>query len=138
MSALVKSWMIDTPAMNSEHRVSPRLLLAFVLLLTALVYLGTLRYQFVYDDGGQIVYNPLVQSWRFAPRFLVEHMWSNQVNVPPNYYRPMFLLWCLINYSIFGLREAGWHASTVLLHLLVTWLVWRLARRLGCNEFVAS
>ena len=128
----------DQYSRSGNPVVSARLLLIFVLLITALAYLGTLRYDFVYDDTGQIVYNPLVQSWHYAPRYLVEHMWSNQINVPPNYYRPLFLLWCLMNYTLFGLHPAGWHATTVLMHLLATGLVFRLARRIGLDAFAAA
>src|SRR5258706_12783570 len=103
---------------------SARLLVTLALLLTALIYLGTLRYGFVYDDGGQIVYNPLVQSWRFAPRYLVEHIWGNQGNVPPNYYRPLFLFWYLLNYFAFGLTEAGSNATPALPHLGVPWVTY--------------
>ncbi|HZQ90357.1 MAG TPA: tetratricopeptide repeat protein [Terriglobales bacterium] len=118
--------------------LNARILLAFVLLAAFLPYVGTLRYDWVYDDGGQIVYNPLVQSWRFAPRYLVEHMWSNQINVPPNYYRPMFLLWCLLNYSAFGLNPMWWHLSTLVLHLLSTALLFYLARQLLRDDFSAT
>jgi protein O-mannosyl-transferase len=131
------------PRTSAAESASPaplnaRILLAFVLLAAFLPYVGTLRYDWVYDDGGQIVYNPLVQSWRFAPRYLVEHMWSNQINVPPNYYRPMFLFWCLLNYSVFGLNPAWWHLSTLLLHLASTALVFRLAQRLLRDDFSAT
>src|SRR5205085_1082795 len=50
------------------------------------------------------------------------------------YYRPLFNLYLLVNYQLFHLNPAGWHLLLVLWHLLVTLLVYRLARRLLKDE----
>lgn len=103
----------------------------FVLVLTFAAYAGTLGYQFVYDDTEQIIRNPQLLSWRYAPRFFVEHVWGHQNPNPiGNYYRPLFLLWLLVNRMLFGLNPFWWHLTTVGLHLGVTFMVYRLARRL--------
>ncbi len=55
-----------------------------------------------------------------------------EANVPSglgNYYRPLFLLLLRINYSIFGDRPLGWHLLAVVMHLVVTWLVYMLVRK---------
>jgi protein O-mannosyl-transferase len=131
---------ITTPTESPFASASTRswLLLAAVLLLTFLAYSGTLRYQFVYDDGAQIVYNPAVQSWRFAPRFFVEHVWSSQPNAPASYYRPLFMLWCLINYTVFSLKPVWWHLSTLAAHLAATGAVYALSRRLLRDPIAAA
>ncbi len=115
-----------------------RALLFAALALTALVYAGTLRFGFVYDDGAQIILNPVVQSWRFAPHYFTQHAWSNLVNAPATYYRPLFLLWCLVNFTLFGLQAWGWHLTTVLVHLAATALVFRLAQRLTGDAVTAG
>ena len=106
-------------------------LLALALLLTALVYAATLRFNFVYDDWPQIVNNGGVHSWRFLPGYFTQHVWSNLYpGAPGNYYRPLFMVWLLVNFSVFGATPLGWHLMTVLAHLGVTamvyWLTWRL------------
>ncbi len=115
-----------------------RTLLVAALLLAALVYAGTLQYGFVYDDGVQIVLNPAVQSWHFAPRYFTQSVWSNVVTAPAPYYRPIFLWWCLLNFTLFGLKAWGWHLATVLVHLVVTALVFRLTQRLTRDDVAAG
>lgn len=43
--------------------LNERLLVASMLIFTALVYAATVRFQFVYDDHAQIVGNALLRSW---------------------------------------------------------------------------
>ncbi|MGO8815283.1 MAG: tetratricopeptide repeat protein [Terriglobia bacterium] len=112
--------------------------IAFVLALTFAVYLPTLRYQFVYDDRGQILENPAIHTWHSVPTYFTAHVWAG---VMPdewvNYYRPLFLLWVRINEAVFGNRAWAWHLTTILTHVLTTLLVYLLAYRLGIGRDVA-
>jgi len=104
---------------------------AAVCALTFLTYLGTLRFQFVHDDRGQIVGNPAVQSWHAVPGYFSAHVWAA---VGPTFlandYRPFFLLWLRINDAVFGPHVAGWHFTTVLAHVAASYLVILLAQRI--------
>lgn len=110
---------------------APHLGVAAICALTALAYAGTLRFQFVHDDRGQIVGNPAVHSWHAVPGYFTAHSWAA---VAPTFlgndYRPLFLLWLRINDAIFGNWVAGWHLSTVLAHVLATYWVMVLAHRI--------
>jgi len=109
------------------------------LALTFMAYAGTLGYEFVYDDNSQIVQNPNITSWRFAPLYFTDHVWSHQnVRMMGNYYRPTFLLWLLINNTLFGLNAAFWHLTTIVAHVAATFMVYRLAHRLSKDSFVAA
>jgi len=112
--------------------------IVLVLALTFAVYAPTLGYQFVHDDRGQIVENPAVHSWRAVPTYFTAQVWAG---VMPeelgNYYRPLFLLWLRINDVVFGNHAWGWHLTTLLAHLLTTFLVYLLACRLGTGRDVA-
>ena len=119
-------------------KVSNHFVIAAVLIVTFMAYFGTLGYQFVYDDQGQIVQNSFIRSWSSAPRYFTEHVWSHvHPNQAGNYYRPVFLLWLLINRTLFGLNSFWWHFAIVAMHLLVTLLVYVLARRLVKDELTA-
>ncbi len=102
---------------------------AIVLAVTFVAYMGTLRYDFVYDDVHVIVENGSVHSWRFTPRYFTEHLWFFEPGMT-NYYRPIFLVWLVLNHTLFGLNPIGYHLTTVLAHLVVTLLVFHLTRRL--------
>ena len=120
----------------TKRRSSTALLLGGVLAASFLVYLGTLQFEFVYDDLGQIVTNPAVQSWKYFPLYFRTNVWMQQLPVG-NYYRPLFLAWLLINHTLFGLHPALWHLTTVLAHVGVTALVYALALRLTRDRRIA-
>jgi len=107
--------------------------------LTALVYVATLRFDFVYDDQNQIVRNSLVQAWSFVPGYFKGHQWLTMFpNASANYYRPMNFLWFRLNDALFGLQPAGWHAMAILLHLTATYLAYQIARRITGQPLVAA
>ncbi|HSE30455.1 MAG TPA: tetratricopeptide repeat protein [Pyrinomonadaceae bacterium] len=118
---------------------SQKTLLLFVLLATALIYVSSLRYEFTYDDNSQIVLNPAITSAAHIPEYFTKHVWETiDPGAAPLYYRPVFLLWLLLNYKLFGLSPAGWHATNLIVHLLATWLVFVLARRLTSDHLIAT
>src|ERR1700732_531744 len=118
---------------------SEQVMLGTVLGLTALVYAATLRFEFVYDDQTQILRNTMVHSWRFVPRYFKGGEWQDLFRfAAANYYRPFNFLWFRVNDRVFGLRPMGWHATAVLLHILVTVLAYRIARRLTERPLVAA
>ncbi len=112
--------------------------ISIVLLATFLAYSSTLWFKFVYDDRGQILANVQVHAWRYAPHFFLERVWSFAYpGILGNYYRPIFLLFLLLNYKIFGPYAAGWHLVSVATHMGVTYLVYVLARRLTGDSLTA-
>lgn len=111
--------------------------LGIVLAVTTAAYLWTLQFGFVYDDLGQIVSNPLLQSWRNLPMFFRGNVWMQQSQLG-NYYRPFFLTWFLGNHLLFGLHPAFWHLTTVAAHLAATGLVYWLALRLTRDQNIAA
>jgi tetratricopeptide (TPR) repeat protein len=121
-----------------EEGLRERYILGVVLLITAITYLGTLRFRFAYDDFPQIQTNPFIKSWRYVPQYFVSTVWKQVFPLDSgNYYRPIFLLWTRVNYAIFGLHEMGWHLTTVLLHVLVTWFVCCVVKKMTGRFTVA-
>ena len=102
-----------------------------ILLVTAVTYSGALRFDFTYDDYPQIVFNPFIKAWNYVPQYFVSSVWKQMSPFAPgNYYRPLFLLFLRINYSVFGDRPFGWHLVTLALHLVVTWQVYLIVKKL--------
>lgn len=102
-------------------------------LFSALVYAGTLSFEFVYDDRRQIIQNPAIRTWRFLPQYFTRGglPWSS-------FYRPLDLLWFRANYLLFGLKAMGWHLTSVLAHAMATTMVFFLIRRLARCERTAT
>ena len=122
------------PRELAPRRAAPeggQLLLAIALLITSLAYLGTLHFNFVYDDGPQIISNPTLTSWRSLPSLFAGNTWSFLIpGWAGNYYRPIFMSWLLLNRMLWGLNPTAWHASTLLVHLLATWMSFLVARQI--------
>ncbi|MGB6430175.1 MAG: tetratricopeptide repeat protein [Candidatus Acidiferrales bacterium] len=124
---------------SSKGTLSEVLIVTAVLATTLATYIGTIWYSFVYDDDGQIIGNSYIQFWRHVPLYFISHVWAQLVpRANGNYYRPLFLLWLRLNDAVFGLRPAGWHAAAIGMHLLATFLVYLLARKLTHKISVAS
>src|ERR1700733_143374 len=106
--------------------------------ITALVYLATLSFGFVYDDVPQIPKNAAVHEWRFVPQYFTSHVWAAiYPNASGNYYRPVFLLWLRWNYALFGASAAGWPLTSLACHVLATWLVFQVVRQLAKDRAIA-
>jgi protein O-mannosyl-transferase len=116
-----------------------RKLMLLALLVTAVAYMGTLRFAFVFDDLPQIVQNQSIRTWVSVPAFFTQHLWETVASGGlGNFYRPLFLAWFVINYKLFGLNPVGWHLTTALVHLAATYLVYRLARRITGDRFLGA
>jgi tetratricopeptide (TPR) repeat protein len=128
-----------SPGPVKQGRLQEAMIVAAVLIMTLAAYVGTIWYNFVYDDDGQIVGNSYVQFWRHVPHYFISHVWAQEFpRAGGNYYRPLFLLWLRLNDAWFGLRPEGWHAAAIALHLLTTFLVYVLARNLTPRIEVAA
>ena len=125
---------MTTPSARASAWLAPALLL----LVTLAVYGRTAGFPFVFDDTMFIVSNPFVQSASNIPRFFTEPVWSGIAIAQKNYYRPVFLLWVLANYSAFGAHPAGWHTSALLLHCFNTFLLYLVALRLSRQPLAAG
>jgi tetratricopeptide (TPR) repeat protein len=116
--------------------LSTRAALIVVLASTALAYLSTLQFKFVYDDEAQIVGNQLIEYWHYVPFYFHIQVWAHiNPHQAGNYYRPIFMLWMRLNDALFGFKPWGWHLTTVLMHVLATFFVFKLARRLAAFSF---
>jgi len=115
----------------------PGILLPLLGLVTFVVYSGSLSFEFVWDDWPQIVNSPIIRTWSNLPRAFGSDLWYH-VARHQVYYRPLFVAWSMLNYTLFGLRPWGWHLGAVLLHVGAVAAVFWLARRLGLEYWTAA
>ncbi|NPV13346.1 tetratricopeptide repeat protein [candidate division WOR-3 bacterium] len=89
-------------------------------LLAVLVYLPTVRYQFVWDDVNLVVYSKSGLFTSFGQSFW--HDSKTHLGEDP-YYRPWVNFTLKLERQLFGLKPGWFHLSNVLLHGAVTFLV---------------
>ena len=100
-----------------------------VLLATLLTFASTFTFGWVYDDPPQIPQNPNLQ-WSRAGYFFTHHLWASSLGSQGRFYRPLLMLWFLINKTIFGLNPHWFHVTTVLAHVAATALAFFIAKSL--------
>jgi len=111
----------------------------FVLLITFLVYVQSVRYPFLnLDDTAFIVGRQYVHQWSSVPSFFTGVITgaANDGFRVSHLYRPMLLCWLLLNYKLLGLQPALWHLSAILMYCLGVWLLWQVVWKLTRSDFV--
>ena len=103
-------WPSPKPSANSELRAFGWLLLA-----ACLAYGNVIVTPFQFDDYNVIVHFPGVQSWEAWQQGLSHGI------------RPLLKASYTLDWTL-GLGAAGFHLSNLLIHLLNSWLVYRLSR----------
>jgi len=110
----------------------PKWALPAVLILTALLYSRALQNGLTHcDDYDYITKNP----------FLNDFSWSGIVAIFTSFYEcnyhPLTTLAYLLEHTLFGLDPLPYHAFNVLLHVVNTWLVFKLAAQLSGKRITA-
>jgi tetratricopeptide (TPR) repeat protein len=118
---------------RARARKTERLVVAVVLLISALAFVNSLNGEFVYDDRFQVLNNPTINTLGNIPRMFTQSVWQfmNSTSQLPvgAYYRPIFNIALIINHQLFGSEVFGWHLVSLLLHLTVVFLVYMLGRQ---------
>ena len=114
-----------------------RIALFIVLAATALAFLPTLGADFTnWDDDVYVTNNPLIKD------FSVANTIRTLTTFHRGLYKPLVLLSFGLEYKLFGLNPAAFHATNLLLHMfncfLVMWLAMRLTRGKTAVAFVAG
>ncbi len=114
------------------------ILIVLLVAVTVLIHARAIGFGFcVYDDQHQIVHNPTL-TWQAAPGYFAKDVWNFKDPQYRNYYRPLFLVWLLINFKLFALHAAWWHVASILLHAVVVVQVYLLGLRLLKQEWLAA
>ncbi|MEZ5312834.1 MAG: tetratricopeptide repeat protein [Thermoanaerobaculia bacterium] len=127
----------------SRGRLRGFRLLAWLLLTLAVApFFGILHGEFVWDDVPQIRENGILRdAGRWSEAFTSD-VWAfkGESDRPwSTYWRPLFVLWLALLYSLFGVASTlPWHAASLVLHAAVTWLVWKVACRAGLTPLSAA
>jgi 4-amino-4-deoxy-L-arabinose transferase-like glycosyltransferase len=109
---------------RGRHLLPRALPYALLLAVTAGIYLQTLAFDFVWDDGQYIIDNFKIQAagWESVRRIWTEPHLSN--------YAPLHLQLLSIVYGFSGLNPLGYHLATLLLHGLCVCLLYGVVARM--------
>ena len=110
-----------------------------IAIIAAAVFISTLSFEFVYDDYAQIVETKQLNSWHMLPHYFTGHVWAWKTPGKAGpYYWPMFMVWLLLNQSLFGDAAEWWHFTNVLMHVLVTLLIYAIVLQLARDRWTAA
>lgn len=87
-----------------------------LLFVTAVVYVPSLGYGFVYEDHRAMVDTLAWPGWTARAQFVVEHPLRSVTTLIRD-----------LNLDVFGIQPWSLHLGNVLIHLANVWLVWRVA-----------
>lgn len=109
-----------------------------VVFLSILVYSNALWNGFVFDDIRHITKNEFIREVQYIPGYFTLDFWKmgNFLEKPP-YYRPFFLLSLFMDYKLWGLNPFGFHLTNILIHALITMLLYFIALNFFQDRFVA-
>ncbi len=94
-------------------------------LLGTLLYISTVRNQFVLDDETAVRDNPIVH--RFDPvEIFTSDYWAGYHGDRSGLYRPLTVLTFAVNYAVGGQDPFSYHLTNAILHGLVVLLVFRV------------
>jgi len=115
---------------------SPLWLAAALFAFAALLYANTARNGFVLDDQALVESNPLIQDIRNVPTLFASDYWAPGPRT--GLYRPLVTTSLALNFSLGGRNPMGYHLVNVVLHALVSVLVWGFFRRLSSDALLAG
>lgn len=111
--------------LNNLSRPRPSVVpLAVIFFITLLAYSNIFANHFVMDDYDFIVDWPLIQNIFNLPRFFIGYI---PPEGQPGIYSPLKTLFHSLTYQMFQLNPAGYHAVSLLVHLVGIFFVYRIA-----------
>jgi tetratricopeptide (TPR) repeat protein len=120
-----------TPA-KEKKKISDWFWLAAILLLTFIVFFPALNNALTnWDDPHYLTDNPLIRKLNAENirRIFTEVFFGN--------YQPLHIFSYAVEYHFYKLNPAGYHTTSVIMHLIVTALVYRFIFLLSGNSTVA-
>ncbi len=123
----------------SAKPLSRNWIVGLILGVTFLAFSNSILNGFAYDDTTQILENQFIRDLRNLPKALVTETWYWRVqqDQDPNkqdkpstpYYRPVFIVYLMFMWKLFGAAASGWHVFNLILHMLAVYLVFLVLER---------
>jgi tetratricopeptide (TPR) repeat protein len=129
--------------MTSETRITPDRAVLVGTFLAALAYFQDVRYDFILDDVPLILMNESISSLRNWKTAFVTHIFGGRnpalpMEIAAIHYRPIYILWQMLNEQLFGSVVPWWHLTSLLLHVAVIFLVYQIGIKLLKERWTAA
>lgn len=125
-----------TESVESREIERPLWVLVSLAGLAIVLYFQALDYPFHYDDHHSVQYNPHIRSLSNIPSFFVDP--SKFSSDPSGFmYRPVLLTTYALNYVVSGQQVFGYRVVNLFLHVLASFAVCLIARRLLASRGIA-
>ncbi len=110
-----------------------------IALIGCLTYFPAFTAPFVVDDFGLVVRNTVIRSLSHIPTFFSGGTFygGNDVHLVGSFYRPLTVLYYALVYHFFGLSSFHYHLFYILLHIINTFLVYFLFKKLIINKMLS-
>ncbi len=115
----------------------PRILVWLSGLFLAAAYARALTFSFVIDDAQLIVGDGRIRFLQCLGTLFRSNFFAGST-ASGEFYRPLANAWFMLNYALFGLRPAGWHLTSVLLHAAVAVALFFVVNRLFSNALAGA
>ncbi len=113
--------------------MSRRLAVFFLIFITSVTYVNTLKNDFVWDDVFFIVNNNYIKDLDFIPQYFYEA--KTYASIPDYYiFRPLRTFVFALEYKLWGLNPRGFHLISIILHLLNVIIIYFLISKLTSNR----
>ena len=96
--------------------------------------------EFAYDDQTQILDNKLIRDFSNLPTAFTNEVWffrylqdqdpNKQAGPTTPYYRPLFTVYLMVGWHMFGAWPQPWHFLNVLMHLIAVYFVFLILEKI--------
>lgn len=115
--------------------------LSLISALCGFAFGNTFHNGFVFDDGEIIANNSFITSLKNLPTVFSTGYWMGprwEKDQPPAaggaHYRPLVIASYALNYAVGGLNVSGYHLVNLLLHIAVSFVIYRLAQQMSFSR----
>ena len=103
-----------------------------IIAATLVVYWPAQRNGFVWDDTALVQRDPLIRSWHLIPEGFRHFLFIDAT--ASNFYRPLQRVSFTLDYALWDQSAAGWHLTSIYLHIAAAIALFFLVEKLIANR----
>ncbi|MDP2981378.1 MAG: hypothetical protein Q8N67_04880 [Candidatus Omnitrophota bacterium] len=112
------------------------LALITIILAAVIPYLNSIHNPFIWDEEVMIVGNPIIKDWKYLPDVFKTNIFGGPIG-SSGFYRPVYTLSFMLDYSLWQLNTIGYHLFNIFLHALNGILLYFLIVKLCLRRNIA-